>query len=72
MLITTALFAAEGMAFVCAPILHRDQDEVAAIAEPTQLYAKVVTLLLEADEWRVHVVGPMIAPAELGKTADSW
>jgi hypothetical protein len=69
---TVVRYPADGMAFVCAPILHPDLDEPAAMSEPTRLYAKVVTLLLEADAWRVHVVGPMIPPAELGKTAYSW
>jgi hypothetical protein len=69
---TVVQYPADGMAFVCAPILHPDRDELVVITDPTLLYAKVVTLLLEADAWRVHVIGPMIPPAELGKIAYSW
>lgn len=65
-------YPAEGMAFVFAPICQPDDDEPAATAKPNQRYVKVVTLLIEADEWRVHVVGSMISPASIAKIAYSW
>jgi hypothetical protein len=69
---TVVRYPADDMAFVYAPILHPQENELAATNGPTRLYAKVVTLLFEGEEWRVHVVGPMVSPAELGKTAYSW
>lgn len=69
---TKVRYPADGMAYVFAPILHPDQAEAVIIAAEQEAYIHVYTLLLEDDEWRLHSVGKMLSPEELGKTAYSW
>jgi hypothetical protein len=48
------------MAYVAAPTLHPDQDEAVIVTEE------------QDGEWRIHSVGGVLSPAQLGKTAYSW
>jgi hypothetical protein len=36
------------------------------------MYLHVVTLIEGAGEWRVHQLGPMVLPQDLGLTPYSW
>jgi hypothetical protein len=65
-------YPADDMAYVFAPVLHPDQDEPITITEPQKVYMLVYTLLREDGQWRLHSVGRMIPPADVGKTAYSW
>jgi hypothetical protein len=65
-------YPADGMAYVFATVLLSDRDEPDQAMKSTADDAEVVTLLLEDDEWRIHSVGRMVSPSELGKIAYSW
>jgi hypothetical protein len=66
-------FPADGMAYVFYPITHPDQDAPILIDKPQKMYLNFVTLLLEDGEWRVHDIGPTMAPPQdLGRTPYSW
>jgi hypothetical protein len=65
-------YPADGIAYVIAPRLYPDHDEPVVITQPTQMLSLFFTLLFEDGRWRVHAVGPMVAPSDLGKTAYSW
>lgn len=65
-------YPADGMAYVFCLIAHPDQTERMSIGGPTYAWMHVVTLLEEEGEWRVHQVGEMASPAQVGKTAYSW
>jgi hypothetical protein len=69
---TTVRYPADGMAYVVAPTLHPDQDEAFTVTEEQEMWAHVYTLLHEDGEWRIHSVGGVLSPAQLGKTAYSW
>jgi hypothetical protein len=60
------------MAYVIAPRLHPAHGEPLVITRPTEMFSLFFTLLFEDGRWRVHAVGPMVVPSELGKTAYSW
>jgi hypothetical protein len=65
-------YPAGGMAYVLCPITHPDQDEALIVTEPAQAWMNVVTLLFEGGDWKVHQVGRMLPPAEVGLQAYSW
>ena len=69
---TRVRYPAEGMAYVLYPVLHPDQTDPVTIETPTVMAANWVTLLLEGDQWKVHQIGELVAPAALGKQAYSW
>jgi hypothetical protein len=63
---------AQGMAYVFASRLSLQGGEDVMTLDPTELDGSVITLLLEADEWRVHSSGDVVEPIDLGLTAYSW
>lgn len=67
---TTVRYPADGMAYVVAPIVHPDQDEPFEMAG--KAYMNFFTLVLENGVWKVHKVGAMVPPSDLGKGAYSW
>lgn len=69
---TKVRYPADGMAYVFAPVLHPDQHEDVRCMMATRIHAKIFTLLFEHGVWRIHDIGRMLPPAELGKTAYSW
>ncbi len=62
---------APGMAFVMFVVAHPDQTEAFIIERETQVSAQVVTLLYDHDihDWRVHAVGAIVPPPDVGKVA---
>jgi hypothetical protein len=69
---TTVRYPADGMAYVAAPTLPPALDEAFTVTEEHEMRAHVYTLLHEDGEWRIHSVGRVLSPAQLGKTAYSW
>jgi hypothetical protein len=65
-------FPADGMAYVFIPVTHPDQDEPIVFDKPQAVPMNVVTLLEERGVWRVHAVGGMVPPQDLGRTPYSW
>jgi hypothetical protein len=63
---------AEGMAYVFIPITHPDQDEPILFDKPQAIPMNIVTLLEEHGAWRVHAIGGMVPPQEVGLEAYSW
>ena len=68
---TTVRHPAPGMAFVFFLLSHPDQTEPFTIETETLASIEVVTLVYEEDvrDWRIHAVGAMGPPADLGLTA---
>jgi hypothetical protein len=69
---TKVRYPADGMAYVFCLIAHPDQDEPITVEGPTQAWMHVVTLLEEDGEWKVHQIGEMASPEQVGKKAYSW
>ena len=63
---------ADGMAYVFIPITHPDQDEPILFDKPQAIAMNVVTLVEERGAWRVHAIGGMVAPQDLGREPYSW
>ena len=68
----TVRYPADGMAFVTCPITHPDHTEEFVIEQPAQIWANIVTLVLEAGDWRVFQIGEIVSPAAVGMQAYSW
>jgi hypothetical protein len=69
---TKVRYPADGMAYVFVLVTHPDHTEPFVIDKPTPHPMNVVTLIEEGGQWRVHQVGVMASPAQVGKTAYSW
>jgi hypothetical protein len=68
---TTVRHPAPRMAYVMLMITHPDQTEAFGIDHDTLVSAEVVTLLYDQEihDWRVHSVGGMAPPADVGLAA---
>jgi hypothetical protein len=63
---------ADGMAYVFWPAVHPDQVDPVLYDRPQSIAMNVVTLLEENGGWRVHELGRMVPPQEIGLEAYSW
>jgi len=70
--LTKVRHPAEGMAYVFFPAVHPDQVDPILYDRPQQIAMNVVTLLENRGVWRVHELGRMVPPHELGIEAYSW
>lgn len=55
---TVPLYPDDGVADVYYPVAHPDQDESIPVRDGEPWHVRVVRLLLEDGEWRVHRIGP--------------
>lgn len=69
---TKVRYPADGMAYVFVLVTHPDHTETFVIDKPTPHQMNVITLIEERGKWRVHQLGQMATPAQVGKTAYSW
>jgi hypothetical protein len=62
---------AQGMAFVFFLVAHPDQTEPFTIERETLASVQVLTLVYdhEIHDWRVHALGAMVSPSDLGLVA---
>lgn len=65
-------YPADGMAYVFCPHMHPEKSEPILIPGPAVMKLEVITLLDEDGHWKVHSLGAMVPPADLGRTAYSW
>lgn len=68
---TTVRHPAPGMAYVMLLLAHPDQTEAFTIEKETLVSAEVVCLLYDEEihDWRVHTIGGMVSPADVGRVA---
>jgi hypothetical protein len=68
---TTVRHPAPGMAYVMLLLTHPDQTEAFTIDKETLVSAEVVSLLYDQEihDWRVHSVGGMAPPSDVGLVA---
>jgi putative PIN family toxin of toxin-antitoxin system len=69
---TKVRYPADGMAYVFCPASHPDQTEPVLIEGPTAMRLEVITLFDEDGQWKVHALGAMVPPADVGRIAYSW
>lgn len=60
------------MAYVFCPAMQPEEEEPELVEAPTALPMRVITLLDQGGQWKVHQVGPMVPPASVGRVAYSW
>src|SRR5258708_5416736 len=63
---------AEAMGYVFIPMRPADQDEPILFDMPQAMAMNIVPLIEERGAWRVHAIGGMVPPQDLGREPFSW